>query len=65
LQESYLFYRTLESFMRLRGEPILKRSGVATGDVAEFMGFGDSTEFLEQVEARRTLVRKRFEKYLY
>jgi len=65
LQESYLFYRTLESFMRLRGEPILKRSGVATGDVAEFMDFGDSTGFLEHVEERRTLVRKRFEKYLY
>lgn len=65
LRDSYLFYRKLESFMRLRGEPVLKRSGIAAGDAAEFMGFGDSKEFLTRVEERRTLVRKRFEKYLY
>ena len=64
LLDSYLFYRKLESFMRLRGEPVLKRSGTATGDVAEFMGFGDSNEFFAHMEERRTLVRKRFEEYL-
>jgi glutamate-ammonia-ligase adenylyltransferase len=65
LEESYFFYRKLESFMRLRGEAILKRSGIAAGDAAEFMGYGDSTDFLEHVKERRTLVRTRFEKYLY
>lgn len=65
LRDSYLFYRKLESFMRLRGEPVLKRSGIATGDTAEFMDFSDNKEFLIHVEERRTLVRQRFEKYLY
>ena len=65
LRDSYLFYRKLESFMRLRGESVLKRSGIATGDTAEFMGFGDSREFFTHLEERRTLVRKQFEKYLY
>jgi glutamate-ammonia-ligase adenylyltransferase len=65
LLDSYLFYRKLESFMRLKGEPILKKSGISTGDVAEFMGFGDGNELFAHVEERRTQVRKRFEKYLY
>jgi glutamate-ammonia-ligase adenylyltransferase len=65
MEDSYLFYRKLESLMRLRGEPILKKSGIAIGDAAEFMGFKDTTEFLEHVEEKRILVRKRFEKYLY
>jgi len=65
LRDSYLFYRKLESFMRLKGEPILKKSGISTGDVEEFMGFGDSKELFAHVEERRTQVRKRFEKYLY
>ncbi|HUO76189.1 MAG TPA: hypothetical protein VMU21_01305, partial [Thermodesulfovibrionales bacterium] len=65
LRDSYLFYRKLESFMRLKGEPILKKSGISTGDVEEFMGFGDSKELFAHVEERRTQVKKRFEKYLY
>ena len=64
LRDSYLFYRTLESFMRLRGEVVLKKAEIATGDTAEFMGFGSSREFFAHLEEIRTLVRKQFEKYL-
>ncbi|HXX54339.1 MAG TPA: bifunctional [glutamate--ammonia ligase]-adenylyl-L-tyrosine phosphorylase/[glutamate--ammonia-ligase] adenylyltransferase, partial [Thermodesulfovibrionales bacterium] len=64
LKESYLFYRTLESVMRLRGEAVLKKSVTAAGDVAEFMGFEKGEEFFTHLEEQRTLVRKRFEKYL-
>ncbi len=64
LRDAYLFFRTLESFLRLRGEPVLRKTGVAVDDSAEFMGFGSADELLEQIEQRRTSVREIFERYL-
>jgi glutamate-ammonia-ligase adenylyltransferase len=64
LRSAYLFFRTLESFLRLRGEPVLRKTGLPVADSAEFMGFGSSDELLGQIEQRRRLVREMFENYL-
>jgi glutamate-ammonia-ligase adenylyltransferase len=64
LRDSYLFYRTLESFLRLQGEPVLKKAGVTTADSAEFMGFGSTDEFLQEIERRRSSVKELFGRYL-
>lgn len=53
LRESYLFYRTLESFLKLRGETVLKREPGILEGAARFMGFGDADAFLREVERRR------------
>lgn len=64
MKDTYLFYRSLESFLRLRGEPVLKKTGMATDDASEFMGFVSSEEFLKCVEEKRTLVQETFGRYL-
>ena len=64
LRDTYLFYRTLESFLRLRGEPVLRKTGMIAADSAEFMGFGNADELLEQIEQKRTRVSGIFGKYL-
>ncbi|HWR58696.1 MAG TPA: hypothetical protein VN328_07400, partial [Thermodesulfovibrionales bacterium] len=62
MKDTYLFYRTLESFMRLRGEPVLRQPAVA--DASEFMGFVRSEDFIEYLTEKRTHVRELFEKLL-
>lgn len=62
LKEIYIFYRTLESFMRLSGQSVLKPSGVA--HAAEFMGFGQGEDFLKYLADKGNLVRQMFEKLL-
>jgi glutamate-ammonia-ligase adenylyltransferase len=64
MKDTYIFYRSLESFLRLRGEPILKKTGMAAEDASEFMGFGSGEELLRHVEGRRNLVQGIFGKYL-
>lgn len=64
LRDSYLFYRTLESFMRLRGEPVLGKTGMTVADSAEFMGVGGADELLVQIERRRRTVGEIFDRYL-
>jgi glutamate-ammonia-ligase adenylyltransferase len=53
LKEVYLFYRTLESFLRLRGESILGREKDAVRSAAEFMGFKEGETFVESLEEKR------------
>ncbi|MCL5024091.1 MAG: bifunctional [glutamate--ammonia ligase]-adenylyl-L-tyrosine phosphorylase/[glutamate--ammonia-ligase] adenylyltransferase [Nitrospirae bacterium] len=64
MRDAYLFYRTLESFLRLKGAPVLGKTDVALSDAAEFMGFPDSGTFVRSLEEERTFVRKVFEDYL-
>lgn len=63
--ETYIFYRTIESLVRLRGESIFKKTGIAIRHAAEFMGFGNSDVLLERIEEKRSFVKKLFEKYLH
>lgn len=64
LKEAYLFYRTLESFLRLRGENTLKKEEERIKNAAVFMGFADKDEFIESLNVKRETARKLFEKYL-
>lgn len=64
MQESYMFYRTVESFMRLIGESVLKAGSTPAELIAEFTGFEDSSSFIGYLDERRAGVREIFEKYL-
>ncbi len=64
MEKTYIFFRTLESFLRLQGEPVLKRTGPAADDAGEFMGFADSGELLAHIDSRRSRTRELFLKYL-
>ena len=64
MKETYILYRTLESFIRLRGEPVVKKTVDSVSRAAEFTGFGRSEEFLEDLEEKRSSIKKLFEKYL-
>ena len=64
MRDTYIFYRSLESFLKLRGELVLRREAMATDDVSYFMGFDSSTEFLKYVEGKRVLVQEIRKKYL-
>ncbi len=64
LRDTYLFYRTLESFLRLRGEGTLKKQEEILKSAAAFMGFTDECAFTGSLNKKREAVRKLFEKYL-
>jgi glutamate-ammonia-ligase adenylyltransferase len=64
LKENYIFLRTLESFLRLRGETLLKREVTILKDAAEFIEFGDAEELLDAINRRREQSKEIAEKYL-
>ncbi len=64
MRDSYLFYRTLESFLRLRGENIIKREDERLKYVAEFMELEHSGAFVDAFEKRRELVKNFRNRYL-
>ncbi len=64
LREVYPFYRTLESFLRLRGENILKKEEYILKNASEFMGFKDTDKFVEYLNYKRESVKEITEKYL-
>ena len=53
LKDTYLFYRTLESFLRLRGENILGREETKLRSAAEFIGFEGAGELIDHLEGKR------------
>ncbi|HYA31499.1 MAG TPA: bifunctional [glutamate--ammonia ligase]-adenylyl-L-tyrosine phosphorylase/[glutamate--ammonia-ligase] adenylyltransferase, partial [Thermodesulfovibrionales bacterium] len=64
LRETYIFYRTLESFLRLRGETVFRKGGVGAQDASDFMGFSGSG-LPDRLEESRELVQGIFRKYLH
>ncbi len=64
MKETYLFYRTLESLLRLKGEQVVRRDAALISDVSEFMGFEDDEDFLRHLQERRGRVRGMFERFL-
>jgi len=64
LKETYLFYRTLESFLRLKGENILRREEYMLNAAAGFMGFDGRDDFVESLERKRAETRRITERYL-
>lgn len=64
MKDAYLFYRTLESFLRLRGEHILKRENERLRYAAEFLGFAQIGTFVDVFEEKRERVNKFRDRYL-
>lgn len=64
MKGAYLFYRTIESFLRLRGEQILKREDEGLRYAAEFAGFEDIGAFVEVFEKKRGDVKNFRDRYL-
>ena len=65
MNEFYIFYRTLESYLRLRERDILKKDDedILTA-AAEFLGFRDKDEFLQHLEEIRKGVRDVYDIYV-
>jgi glutamate-ammonia-ligase adenylyltransferase len=53
LKETYTFYRSLESLLRLRGESVVKSNTEAVKGIYEFMGFESPDDFLSDLEGKR------------
>jgi [glutamine synthetase] adenylyltransferase / [glutamine synthetase]-adenylyl-L-tyrosine phosphorylase len=64
LKETYLFYRTLESFLRLRGENVLRRDETFLRAAGGFIGFEKKDDFVEYLEQRREKTRRMTDRYL-
>ena len=64
IKDSYLFYRTLESFLRLRGENVLKREEEKLKYAAAFLGFQQVRAFVDALEKKRERVKNFRDKYL-
>ncbi len=65
MNESYIFYRTLESYLRLRERDILKKDDedILTA-AAGFLGFKNKDEFLHCLEGTRKGVRDVYDIYV-
>lgn len=64
LTRAYIFYRTLESFLRLKGDDVLKRDEISLKNMAEFAGLGGPDELVTEIEGYRRTVTTAGEKYL-
>lgn len=64
LKNAYLFYRTLESFMRLSGETVLKKESRISESASAFMGFEDNKEFFARLDETKRIIRDTFEGFL-
>jgi glutamate-ammonia-ligase adenylyltransferase len=64
LRETYLFFRNLESFLRLCGESVLRRDSDILQNASEFMGFDSAEGFIETLHRYREKTRKAIDRYL-
>ncbi len=64
LKEAYLFFRRLESFLRLRGEGILRRDADALKNASDYMGIDTVEAFVETLQRYRENTKKTVDRYL-
>ncbi len=64
MKETYLFLRTLESLLRLRGESVLKKDEESLRSASEFMGCDNPEELTARLEKMRTAIADLAEKYI-
>ena len=64
LKNAYLFFRRLESFLRLRGEGILKRDPDILKNTAEYMGIRTTDELVDTIQRHRAAVQKTWDSRL-
>ena len=58
LKETYSFYRTIESLLRLKGESVLKKQGGILEDTAEFIGLEGAEVLVAHIERKREEIGK-------
>jgi glutamate-ammonia-ligase adenylyltransferase len=64
LRDAYLFFRTVESLLRLRGEAVLKKDEESLKSASEFMGFEHAAELSDRVDRMRSGIKELSEKYV-
>ena len=64
LAEAYLFFRTIECLLRLRGETVLKKDQDSLKSISDFMAMKDQDVFSSQLEKKREEISMLSEKYL-
>lgn len=65
MYEAYIFYRTLESYLRLREKDIFKNDDdMLLNAASEFLGLKDKNNFIERLEEIRKGVRDIYERFL-
>jgi [glutamine synthetase] adenylyltransferase / [glutamine synthetase]-adenylyl-L-tyrosine phosphorylase len=64
LRDAYLFFRRLESFLRLRGDGILKRDPDALQNTAEYMEVRTAEELESAVNQHRSAVQQIWQRFL-
>lgn len=64
LRDAYIFFRMLESFLRLCGESILRRGSDVFRNASEYMGLADIDEFVQHIEQRRQNIENIKERYI-
>ena len=64
LRDVYLFFRTIEGFLRLRGEAVMKKDDESLKSVSVFIGFEQTAKFSDQVDRMRAGTRELSEKYV-
>lgn len=65
LKSIYCFYRTLEGFLRLNGESILKREDHILKNTSAFMGYRTKDDFINELEQKRISVGEISKKYVF
>jgi glutamate-ammonia-ligase adenylyltransferase len=64
LKDAYLFFRRLESFLRLSGETILKRDTDVLKNASDYMGLDSVDAFVEMLQGYRKNTRKTVDQHL-
>ncbi len=64
LADTYLFYRTIETYLRLRGEQLISRDPERVKDIAEFMGLEQAKTLQEGLEKSKERVLVLKDQYL-
>ncbi len=65
LKDAYLFFRRLESFLRLRGESVLRRDTDVLKNASDYMGSEGGDAFVETLHSYRENAQKIVGQYLY
>jgi glutamate-ammonia-ligase adenylyltransferase len=64
MKDGYLFFRTLESLLRLRGEGVLKKDEGSLKSAARFMDFQNRADFTARLDHVRVGIKEISAKYL-
>lgn len=64
IRAAYLYYRTIEGYLRLRGVSVLGKDSLELHSVADFMGYSDVVVFVRNLEQTREKARSVIDRYM-